>query len=75
MSGIIIGKMRIKDSFALYANEIKRIVTGKYGLDKLPILYNLNFGHTSPICILPYGAKAEIDADNLKFRILESAVI
>ena len=75
LNGIIIGKMRIKDSFALYANEIKRIVTGKYGLDKLPILYNLNFGHTSPICILPYGAKAEIDADNLKFRILESAVI
>jgi muramoyltetrapeptide carboxypeptidase LdcA involved in peptidoglycan recycling len=34
----------------------------------------LNFGHTSPMFIITYGAKAELDVDNLKFSILESAV-
>lgn len=75
LSGIVVGKMRIKDSFEPYAEEIRRIVTGKYGLKDLPIIGGLNFGHTSPICILPYGAKAEMDADQLKFSILENGVI
>ena len=41
----------------------------------MPILYGFNFGHASPICILPYGAEAELDADALKFTILESGVV
>lgn len=32
-------------------------------MDELPILYGLNFGHSSPICILPYGAMAEINCE------------
>lgn len=40
----------------------------------LPVLYNLNFGHTEPKCILPYGALAEINCNKRTFTILESGV-
>ena len=60
-----------------YYDEYKKIIKGvmkEYGLEDLPILYNLNFGHTEPKFILPYGAMAEIDCDQKKFSILESGV-
>ena len=75
LSGIIIGKMRSKNSFEPLADVIRSIVSHKYGLYDLPVMYGLNFGHTSPICILPYDALAEFDIDNLTFSILESGVI
>lgn len=75
ISGIVIGKMRFTDSFEPYAKAIRQIVSDKYNLPDLPIVYGLNFGHSSPICILPYGAKAELDIDNLSFSILESGVV
>ena len=46
----------------------------EHNLEDLPILYNLNFGHTEPKFILPYGALAEIDCENASFSILESGV-
>ena len=75
LNGIIIGKMRSYESFEPYADRIRKIVSDKYGLVNLPIMYGLNFGHSNPIFILPYGAKAEIDIDNLKFSISESGVV
>ena len=45
------------------------------GLRDLPIMYNMNFGHTEPMMVIPYGALAEIDCNNMKFSILESGVL
>lgn len=75
IKGIVIGKMRLCESFEPFAQEIRKIVTGKYNLPSLPIMSDLNFGHASPICILPYNAEAELDIDNLRFTILESGVL
>jgi muramoyltetrapeptide carboxypeptidase LdcA involved in peptidoglycan recycling len=44
------------------------------GLRDLPVLSNLDFGHTDPIFTLPYGVMAEIDCDAGSLTILESAV-
>ena len=74
LSGVIIGRMRMQQSFETYAERIRRIVTGKYHCADLPIMGDLNFGHSSPACILPYGAEAELDIDSLKFSITESGV-
>ncbi len=74
LSGVIIGKTHNCGDFEPYANTIRKVVSGKYGAVKLPIISGLNFGHTSPICVLPYGALAEIDADELRFEILENGV-
>lgn len=75
INGIIIGKMRSCESFEPFAKEIRKIVTDKYNLSLLPIMYGLNFGHTSPMFIIPYGAEAELDIDNLNFSILENGVL
>jgi muramoyltetrapeptide carboxypeptidase LdcA involved in peptidoglycan recycling len=45
-----------------------------FNLEDLPILYNLNFGHTEPKFILPCGAMAEINCDTKTFTILDSGV-
>ena len=74
LKGVIIGKMCTQSPFMPYAEVIRGVVTGKYGLEDLPILYGVNFGHASPICILPYGAEAELDMEKLRFTILESGV-
>ncbi len=34
----------------------------------------LNFGHTSPLLVIPYGAEADLNVDNLEFSILENGV-
>lgn len=74
INGVVIGKMRSGDGFERYAERLREVVSGKFGLTGLPVVYGFNFGHASPICVLPYGALAELDADRLKFTIRESGV-
>lgn len=45
------------------------------GLGKLPVVYGVNFGHSFPVCVLPYGAEAEINCEKVTFSILESGVL
>jgi len=75
LSGIIIGRLCEYKSFDEHRAALLKIVNNKYGLVDLPIVANVNFGHASPTCILPYGATSEIDCDNKKISILESGVI
>jgi muramoyltetrapeptide carboxypeptidase LdcA involved in peptidoglycan recycling len=35
----------------------------------------MDFGHTDPMFVLPYGVQAEIDCDKKTFAILENVVI
>ncbi|HDR4511769.1 LD-carboxypeptidase [Bacillus anthracis] len=71
--GIIFGKPKDEMYYEEYKHEILHVMK-EYNLGDLPILYNLNFGHTEPKFILPYGAMAEIDCGNGSFSILESGV-
>jgi muramoyltetrapeptide carboxypeptidase LdcA involved in peptidoglycan recycling len=34
----------------------------------------MDFGHTDPMFVLPYGVEAEIDCDAQMFTIVENAV-
>lgn len=72
-NGIIFGKPQDEKYYEEYKAEILKVLK-EYQLEHLPVLYNLNFGHTEPKFILPYGALAEIDCDNSTFSILENAV-
>lgn len=44
------------------------------GLEQLPVLADLDFGHTDPVATLPYGVMAEIDCARAQLTILEAAV-
>ena len=63
------------NTFEEYDRAILQVVKEEQGLSELPIITRMDFGHTSPMFILPYGVEAEIDFDNQKFSILENAVI
>lgn len=71
--GIIFGKPQDEKYYEEYKEMILTVMK-EYGLEDLPILYNLNFGHTEPKFILPYGAMAEIDCRKGTFSILENGV-
>lgn len=71
--GIIFGKPQNEKYYDEYIEVIRKIMKELH-LTNLPVLYNLNFGHTEPKCVLPYGALAEIDCDKVTFSILESGV-
>ena len=71
--GIIFGKPQNEKYYEEYKESIRRIMK-ELDLSELPILYNLNFGHTEPKFVLPYGRVAEINCENISFSILEGAV-
>ncbi|MEC5424718.1 LD-carboxypeptidase [Virgibacillus sp. C22-A2] len=72
-NGIIFGKPQDEKYYDEYKEEIQKVMK-EFNLEDLPILYNLNFGHTEPKSILSYGAMAEINCEKKTFKILESGV-
>ena len=75
LNGIIFGKPMHEKYYDEYKEVLISVIAEEARRDDLPILYNVNFGHTSPICILPYGIEAMIDCENKTLSICESAVV
>lgn len=75
INGIIIGKPQDEAYYEEYKKAIIDVVSKEEYLINLPIIYNVNFGHAYPIGIIPYGVQTEIDCDNKKITLLESATI
>jgi len=76
ISGILFGRAR---SFtpaekADLERTIVQVVAGEFGRSDIPIVCNMDFGHTDPQWILPLGIEAEIDCEQRTFRLLEPAV-
>ena len=72
--GILFGRARSYSDEEKHELDkmIVQIVTGEFGRSDMPILSNLDFGHTDPQWIMPLGVKAEINCDVQKLRLLES---
>lgn len=58
VSGVLIGKPMDETYAAEYKTALKEII----GNPELPIVCNLNIGHGTPRCILPFGVNAVVDA-------------
>lgn len=72
------GKESERDKWlALYPKFEEKLiqVCAECGRPDMPIVSNMDFGHTVPQIILPYGALTEIDPTNKTVSILESAVL
>jgi muramoyltetrapeptide carboxypeptidase LdcA involved in peptidoglycan recycling len=63
------------DQFKDYDTVLRQVITEEEALSELPIVSCMDFGHTDPMFVLPYGVKAEINCDTHTFSILENAVI
>lgn len=78
LSGILFGRPGGNipvEKFKEYDDVIFQVVTEEEGLSGLPIITNMDFGHTDPVFVLPYGVQAEIDCEAQQFRIIENAVV
>ncbi len=52
-------------------DAILNIVVGEFGNNKIPIITDMDFGHTDPQWILPLGIKAQIDCKKKEFKLVE----
>jgi muramoyltetrapeptide carboxypeptidase LdcA involved in peptidoglycan recycling len=74
--GILYGRPYDDDeaSFQAY-DDVLLLVLGELGLNSLPVITRMDFGHTDPKFILPLEIEAEIDCDRQQIRFLESPTI
>lgn len=59
ISGLIIGKPQNEE----YCNEYKQIILDEIRNKNLSIVYNINIGHSTPRCIIPFGVDAKVDVE------------
>ncbi len=71
--GIIVGKPR-EEAFYEEYKDVYRAVLKEFGREDMPVLYNVNFGHSCPIGIMPYGIECELDVEEKKITLLEAIV-
>ena len=67
ISGILVGKPQDEK----YYEEYKQVYIDVVDNKELPILYNINFGHSLPRCVIPYGIEVKVDAENKIIRLME----
>lgn len=68
VTGILVGKPQDE----MYYEEYKDIYLEVIDDKELPILYNVNFGHATPRCVIPYEIQVKIDVTKKKIFFLES---
>ena len=59
ISGLIIGKPQNEE----YYEEYKQILLDEIKNKDLSIVYNINVGHSTPRCIIPFGVDAKVDVE------------
>jgi muramoyltetrapeptide carboxypeptidase LdcA involved in peptidoglycan recycling len=78
LSGLIVGRPGGSevsiDQFDDYDRAVLGVVHEEAGLSDLAVVTQMDFGHTDPMFVLPYGVTAQIDPLAHTFAILESAV-
>jgi len=76
ISGLLFGRARSYSEVEKRELEaaVRRVVSVEFGVQSLPIVMNLDFGHTDPQWIVPLGVFAEIDCDRKTISLLEAAV-
>jgi len=69
--GIVIGRFQ-KESSMTY-DLIAKIIKSKKELQDIPIISNVDFGHTTPVATFPIGGRAEIvsNKDRIVIRVIE----
>lgn len=62
------------EKFREYDEALRTTVRDEYGRNDLPIVTNMDFGHTDPMFVIPYGETIRIDSGRQELSILEAAV-
>ncbi|MBS3940058.1 MAG: hypothetical protein KG028_03760 [Actinobacteria bacterium] len=78
LAGIVFGRpggadLAVEDHTA-YDDAILQVVHREQGLDDLPVVTNVDFGHTDPIWTVPQGTPTRIDPAVETITFLDTAV-
>lgn len=74
INGILFAKPMDEKHYEEYKQVLHQVIAIESNHPELPILYNINFGHSTPRCTLPIGVQAEINCHTKTLRLLEPAV-
>ncbi len=79
LSGVLMGRpggatLTVADH-ARHEHAVHTFLRDECGLPDLPLVTNMDFGHTDPIMTLPLGVMAELDCDRRVFSITEAATL
>ncbi len=74
ISGLLVG--RIPETLGLKGELcIESLLEEYIDRDDLPVVTQMDFGHTNPIATIPVGVKAEISAEKNTLTLLEAGVL
>lgn len=65
VNGVLVGKPQDE----VYYDEYKDILIKVINNERLPVVYNVNFGHATPRCALQYGVTARVDMNRKKIYV------
>ncbi len=76
IKGIMIGRARdyTEEETKKLEKYVLNIVSKEFNHPEIPIVTNMDFGHTDPQIILPLGVKVEINCGDKTIKLKESAV-
>ncbi|GLB08365.1 hypothetical protein AtubIFM57258_004254 [Aspergillus tubingensis] len=77
--GLVVGRgykydNHMQEELASVILEVFEVIVGRSREKELPILMNVDFGHTSPFLTLPINALVKLDSDLDEFNVLEPGV-
>jgi len=78
LKGILFGRPggQIPESkYQEYEEALMRVVTHEERLSEIPIVTRMDFGHTDPMIVLPYGLECVIDCNTKEIFLPENAVV
>lgn len=67
VSGVLVGKPMDET----YAQEYRQLLVQIINKPDLPVVFNLNIGHSMPRCIIPFGIEAVIDVEDQIIRFTD----
>lgn len=65
VNGVLVGKPQDEVFYQKYKDILIKVIDN----EKLPIVYNVNFGYATPRCTLQYGAVAKVDMKQKKIFV------
>ena len=65
VNGVLVGKPQDEAYYEEYKNILVKVINN----EKFPIVFNVNFGHATPRCVLQYGIEAKVDMKQKKIYL------
>ncbi|MEV0388992.1 S66 peptidase family protein [Nonomuraea sp. NPDC050643] len=75
IAGLVIGRHCRPRARGDGARDFDRVFLAALGSRRIPVLADVDFGHTQPMLTLPLGVTCRLDADERRLTLLTTAVV